>query len=68
MSPFPHEGKVRAKQAAPFLGIGKSTFWAYVKEGRICQPMRYGPRVSVWSAEYIRQLAETGIPDKGGVQ
>lgn len=62
-SPFPIEGKVRAKQAAPFLGIGISTMWLYVKQRRIKPPTKYGSRVSVWDATYIRQLAETGIPE-----
>ncbi len=61
--PFPYEGKVRAKQVAPFLGVGLSTFWLYVKQGRIEKPMRYGARVSVWDASYIRQLASSGIPE-----
>lgn len=62
-SPFPSEGKTRAKPSALFLGIGLSTFWLYVKQGRINQPMRYGVRVSVWDAEYIRSLAANGIPE-----
>lgn len=61
--PFPREGKVRVKEAAPFLGIATSTFWLYVKQGRICQPMKYGKRVSVWDATYMRGLAENGIPE-----
>lgn len=61
---FPHEGKVRAKQAAPHLAIAISTFWLYVKQGRIQKPMRYGKRVSVWDAAYIRDLAENGIPEQ----
>lgn len=60
---FPFEGKVRAKQSARFLGIGLSTFWLYSKQGRIVKPMRYGARVSVWDASYIRSLAENGIPE-----
>lgn len=63
LAPFPTEGKVRAKQAAPFLGIGISTFWLYVKQQRIVPPMRYGARVSVWDAQYVRELAENGIPE-----
>lgn len=59
---FPLEGNVRAKQAHAFLGIGKSTFHLYVQQGRIKQPMRYSERTSVWSAEYIRDLAKNGIP------
>ena len=61
--PFPHEGKVRAKQIAKFLGVGISTLWLYVKQGRVERPMRYGARVSVWDASYIRELAENGIPE-----
>lgn len=61
-TPFPVEGKVRVKQAAPFLGIAVSTFWLYVKQGRICRPMVFGPRVSVWEAAYIRDLARNGVP------
>ena len=62
VKPFAHEGKVRAKESAPFLGIAISTFWLYVKQGRIEKPMRYGKRVSVWDAGYIRGLAKNGIP------
>ncbi len=64
--PFPFEGKVRVKQAAPYLGVAVSTFWLYVKQGRIKPPMRYGARVSVWDAQYIRELAEHGIPEREG--
>jgi predicted DNA-binding transcriptional regulator AlpA len=64
IKPFPTEGKVRAKQAAPFLGIGVSTFWLYVKQGRVIRPTRYGKRVSVWDAQYIRDLAVNGIPEQ----
>ena len=63
VQPFPYEGKVRAKQIAQFMGIGISTLWLYVKQGRIERPMRYGARVSVWDASYIRSLAENGIPE-----
>ncbi len=66
ISPFPFEGKVRVKQAAPYLGVAVSTFWLYVKQGRIKPPMRYGARVSVWDAQYIRELAKHGIPEKEG--
>ena len=61
--PFPHEGNVRAGPSAKHVGIGVSTWWLYVKQGRIKQPMRYGKRVSVWGAAYVRGLAENGIPE-----
>ena len=61
---FPSTGKVRAPQAAAYLGIGISTFWAFAECGRIKAPVKYGARVSVWDAEYIRELASNGIPPK----
>ena len=60
--PFPYEGNVRAKQIAQFLSIGLSSWWLFVKQKRVDQPMRYGSRVSVWPASYIRSLQTTGIP------
>lgn len=65
IQPFPTEGKVRAKQAAQFLAIGISTFWFYVSQGRIQKPRKLSQRVSVWDAEYIRDLAANGIPEAG---
>ena len=64
MEAFPSTGKVRVPQIASYLGIGASTFWLYVREGRVNQPVRYGARLSVWDAEYIRGLAANGIPAK----
>jgi predicted DNA-binding transcriptional regulator AlpA len=61
---FPCAGKVRVPQIAANLGIGQSTWWLYVKEERVLPPVKYGARVSVWDAEYIRQLADSGIPTK----
>ena len=65
---YPLHGNARAKDNSAFLGIGLSTFWKYVAEGRIKKPTRYGNRVSVWDCSYIRELAQDGIPDaKGGL-
>lgn len=61
---FPISGNVRAKQSAQHLSIGISTFWLWVKQGKIKSPIKHGARVSVWKAEYIRGLAENGV---GGV-
>ncbi len=58
---FPQSGNVRAKQSAQHLSIGVSTFWLWVKQGKIKPPTKHGARVSVWNAEYIRDLAENGV-------
>jgi predicted DNA-binding transcriptional regulator AlpA len=59
---FPQVGNVRANQCAAYLGIGLSTFWLYVEQGRIKAPTKYGVRLSVWDAVYIHQLRDSGIP------
>lgn len=61
---LPMSGKVRVPQIAAHLGIGASTWWLYVNQGRVLQPVKYGARVAVWDAEYIRDLADKGIPAK----
>ena len=60
---FPHSGKVRMKQVAAYLSIAESTAWAYIKAGRIKRPTKLGARTSVFDAEYVRMLGETGIPE-----
>lgn len=59
---FPNVGNVRANQCAAYLGLGLSTFWFFVNQGRIKKPTKYGVRVSVWDAEYIHQLKREGMP------
>ncbi len=61
---FPKTGKVRASQIAARLGLGVSTWWLYVKDGRVKQPTKYSERVSVWDSDYINDLAANGIPPK----
>ena len=39
---------MRAKEAAAFLGIGVSTFWKWVKEGRLPKGISLTPRCTVW--------------------
>ena len=58
---FPQSGNVRAKQSAQYLSIGVSTFWLWVQQGKIKPPTKHGARVSVWQAEYIRNLAINGV-------
>ncbi len=58
---FPQSGNVRAKQSAQFLSIGISTFWLWVKQGKIKSPTKHGARISVWQAQYIRSLAKNGV-------
>jgi predicted DNA-binding transcriptional regulator AlpA len=38
------------------IPVSKSTWWAGVKNGRFPQPVKLGPRITVWRAEDIDQL------------
>lgn len=43
------------------IPVGKSTWWAGVKDGRFPKPVKLGPRITVWRAEDIRALVANGI-------
>lgn len=43
------------------IPVSKSTWWAGVKSGRFPQPVKLGPRITVWRAEDIRSLIDRGV-------
>jgi predicted DNA-binding transcriptional regulator AlpA len=56
---IPSEGFVRLRDIiAPHgpLPIGKSSWWAGVKDGRFPRPVKIGPRITAWRASDIREL------------
>ena len=55
--PFPEYGFVRLSQILAPNGpipMSKSSWWKGVAEGRYPQPVKLGPRTTVWRAEEIR--------------
>lgn len=61
--PFPETGLVRLSAILAPAGpipVAKSTWWAGVRTGRFPQPLKLGPRTTVWKAEDIRALFEGG--------
>lgn len=52
----PSNKSLRAKEAAAFLGIGKSTFWRWVQEGRIPEGIKLSPRATVWTVETLEHF------------
>lgn len=58
---LPDDGMVRAAEFARYLGIGKSTLYKYLAEGKIEQPVRYSSRCSVWSVDYVKDVASSGF-------
>lgn len=47
---------LRAKDAAKFLGIGKSTFHRWVQQGIIPQGIHLGARVTIWRVETLEEV------------
>lgn len=42
------------------IPVSKSTWWQGVKDGRFPKPVKLGARITVWRAEDIRRLLDTG--------
>lgn len=42
----------------PIIPIGKSAWWAGVRDGRFPAPVKLGPRTTAWRVEDIRDLIE----------
>lgn len=60
---IPKIGFVRLKQILGPCGpipVSPSTWWQGVKEGRFPQPVKLGPRTTVWRAEEIWKLIDQG--------
>ena len=58
---FPRTGFVRLRTILAPEGpipVSKSTWWAWVAEGRVPQPQKLGKGTTVWRAEEIRALYE----------
>ena len=47
---------LRAKEVAAVLGIGVSTWWAWVKAGKAPKGIKLGSRTTVWRASEIMAL------------
>ncbi|MEM1110700.1 MAG: AlpA family phage regulatory protein [Pseudomonadota bacterium] len=53
---LPKTGLLRDKQIYPFFGIGRSTWWKWVQEGKAPPGIKLSSRTTVWRAEDIRDL------------
>ena len=59
----PGQGALRAKGCAAYFGIGISTWWKWVKDGRVPPGIKLSPRTTVWSLEIVQGLLK-GTPDQ----
>ncbi|MCC8108175.1 MAG: AlpA family phage regulatory protein [Planctomycetes bacterium] len=53
---LPTEGFVRLPVVLGVLGIGKTSFWRGIHDGRYPHPVKLGPRTSAWRVEDIRAV------------
>lgn len=53
---LPSEGFVRLPAVLKVLGIGKTSLWRGINQGRFPRPLKLGPRTSVWRVEEIRAV------------
>lgn len=52
---------LRPTEAAAFLGIGKSTLWAWVKtRPEFPRPLRPGPRVTLFDQQALQRFVQGG--------
>lgn len=62
---LPQTGFVRLPQILAVIPVGKSTWWAGVKQLRFPQPIKIGANTTVWKAEdihaLIKKLAESEV-------
>ena len=55
---LPEAGFVRLPTILQIIPIGKSSWWAGVKEGRFPKSVKLGKRTTAWRVEDIRKLIE----------
>ena len=60
-------GVLRAKDAAAFLAIGVSTFWRWVKDGRLPKGTRLSARATVWKITDLEAFLERQVAHQGGM-
>lgn len=52
-------GFLRLPQVLKLIPVSRSTWWAWVKQGRAPAPVKLGPRTTAWRAEQIQDLIES---------
>lgn len=56
---LPETGFLRLPAILQIFPIGKSTWWAGVKDGRFPKPVKLGERTTAWRVEDIKALIES---------
>lgn len=56
LSVLPPTGHVRLRDILAHLPIGRSTWWRWVREGKVPQPIKLSEQVCLWRAEDVHKL------------
>ena len=59
MNNLPKTGFMRLPAVLAVIPVGKSTWWAKVKDGTYPQPVKLGIRTTAWRVEDIRGLIDS---------
>ncbi len=43
---------------SPLIPVSKSTWWLWVKNGRVSKPVKFGRKIAAWPVEEIRALID----------
>lgn len=53
-------GNPKAKPPVPpLIPVSKSTWWLWVKTGRVSKPIKFGRKIAAWPVGEIRALMES---------
>lgn len=61
---LPEEGFVRLSTILALIPVGRSSWWAGVKDGRYPKPIKLSVRTTAWRVEDIRELISTIANEK----
>jgi predicted DNA-binding transcriptional regulator AlpA len=65
---FQADQNFRAKAAAEYLGITKSSFWRWVREGRIPKGVHLSARAVVWRKSVLDAFIASAVAEQEGVK
>jgi len=55
---LPEDGFIRLPGVLELFPVGRSSWWAGVKDGRYPAPVKLGPKTTAWRRRDIRHLIE----------
>jgi prophage regulatory protein len=50
----------------PVIPVSRTTFWNWVKDGKLPQPVKLGPGITAWRVEDIREYIQNAVQSNEG--